>query len=146
MIAAGGTRRDTRSLREEAMVDHRAGTTRDVLGLDVVVGRTDSTAIVYVLGELDLATSRNLEGELLRLISGGWCRRLVLDLSRLTFVDSTGLRSLVTMRHRAQSSGISMSLSSPSEPVMRVLRVAKLDAVLHLLTETDPDEIASADI
>ncbi len=103
-------------------------------GLDLDVEYADeNTTLVKVTGELDLSTSDRIEAELLQLISERVGRRLVLDLSELTFLDSTGLRALWRTRQRAQVADAQLFLSGASEPVMRVLRVTKLDRVFRLI-------------
>ena len=93
----------------------------------------DETTLVRVIGELDLSTSSRIELDLLRLIHEGLGRRLFLDLSELTFLDSTGLRALWRTRQHAQAANAQLFISAASEPVMRVLQVTKLDRVFRLL-------------
>jgi len=108
-------------------------------GLEIDAIRTDDdTTTVRIRGELDLSTSNQLETDLLRLINERLGRRLVLDLSELTFLDSTGLRALWRTRQHAQEAGSRLFLKSASEPVMRILRTTKLDKVFSIVG-TDPD-------
>ena len=103
-------------------------------GLDLDVEYLDeNTTLVRVIGELDLSTSPRIETDLLRLIHEGLGRRLVLDLSELTFLDSTGLRALWRTRQHAQAAGAQLYISAASDSVMRVLKVTKLDRVFSLI-------------
>jgi anti-sigma B factor antagonist len=105
-------------------------------GLDLDVEYLDEdTTLVRVIGELDLSTSPRIETDLLRLIHEGLGRRLVLDLSQLTFLDSTGLRALWRTRQHAQTAGAQLYLSAASDSVMRVLKVTKLDRVFSLISD-----------
>jgi anti-sigma B factor antagonist len=107
--------------------------TDSFFGLDVSVEHADGgTALVHVSGELDLSTSAQLEDELEGVIRGA-SGTLILDLSGLAFLDSTGLRSLWRTRQAARSSGGRLVIRSPSEQVMRVLRVTKLDKVFQVI-------------
>ena len=125
-----------RAILGEATEGGRNVTESTYLGLDLDVEYTDDqTTLVRVIGELDLSTSTRLENDLLRLIHEGLRRRLVLDLSGLTFLDSTGLRSLWRTRQHAQMAGAQLYLSAASAPVMRVLKVTKLDRVFRLLSD-----------
>jgi anti-sigma B factor antagonist len=111
------------------------------LGLELDVEYVDdTTTLVRLIGELDLATSPRTETDLLRLIQEGLGRRLVLDLSQLTFLDSTGLRALWRTRQHAQLAGAQLYLSAASDPVMRVLKVTKLDRVFRLVSDESLDE------
>jgi anti-sigma B factor antagonist len=103
-------------------------------GLDLDVEYLDeNTTLVRVIGELDLSTSARIETDLLRLIHEGLGRRLVLDLSELTFLDSTGLRALWRTRQHALTAGAQLYISEASDSVMRVLKVTKLDRVFRLI-------------
>jgi anti-anti-sigma factor len=80
---------------------------------------------LWVAGELDRTTADRFDDAVQSVIVG--TGPLVLDLSRVRFLDSSGVRSLVklglSMRGRA------LVLREPSPPVMRVLRMTRLDEV-----------------
>jgi anti-anti-sigma factor len=57
---------------------------------------------------------------------------LHLDLSELTFVDSTGMKTLVSLHSRVESLGRRLVIVSPTRPVRRVLAVVGLDEVLDV--------------
>lgn len=57
---------------------------------------------------------------------------IVLDLSELTFVDSSGMRALVLLRRRVNERIGHVLLRKPQANVLRVLRVAGLDQVFHI--------------
>jgi anti-sigma B factor antagonist len=80
---------------------------------------------VLVEGELDVATAPDLYAELERLLALE-PRALAVDLSRLTFIDSTGISALHTIREHAQSCGVPFALQAPSSAVERVLEVTAL--------------------
>jgi anti-anti-sigma factor len=61
------------------------------------------------MGELDLATVPILHAELAALRNAGF-RRLILDLSRLEFVDSTGLRCILDYDGEARRDGFTIAL------------------------------------
>jgi anti-sigma B factor antagonist len=83
-------------------------------------------------GELDMSATLKLEPEVDRLLDGP-VRRLVIELSDLEFIDSTGFSLLVSLTERTQASGAELVLRRPSEPVARALRVTGLDEVLPLV-------------
>ena len=102
-------------------------------GLNISIDRIDPRTVrVRVGGELDLATSGLLERELDGLIASGDRTSIVLDLRGLSFMDSTGLRALWTARQHALSTGGTLVLDEPSDPVLRVLQMTKLDKVFHM--------------
>src|SRR4051794_26598860 len=88
------------------------------------------TAIVHVAGELDLASVPELEKVLHGLEHE--CVRIVLDLSHLGFIDSTGLRLAVIEHHRSMMDGFEFAIVGATGPVLEVLRLTGLDVTLPM--------------
>src|SRR3954451_16947535 len=107
--------------------------------LEVSAVVSDKTAIVHIAGELDLATAPELETVLHGLERQ--CARIVLDLSHLTFIDSTGLRLAVMEHHRATMDGFEFAIAGATGPVLDVLRLTGLDVALPMA----PDVAAIVD-
>ena len=84
---------------------------------------------VVLHGELDLATVEVLRAELAEL---AWRHRtVVLDLSELGFIDSTGLELLLAMKQDAERGGWRFSIRSHcSPPVRRAMELTALDGLL----------------
>jgi anti-anti-sigma factor len=108
---------------------------------DVTIEERGDTAHVTLLGELDISTATRLEDDLRRVEAGG-PSVLVLDLSRLDFMDSTGLRLLIGADARARKEGRRLVLIRGNEMIQRVLRVTRLDERLEILS--DPGALTSA--
>src|SRR3954454_16908623 len=68
------------------------------------VGMEDGASVVHVVGEMDIASAELLESTL-RSVAQRSRGRIVVDLSRVTFLDSAGLRSLVRARERMDACG-----------------------------------------
>jgi anti-sigma B factor antagonist len=97
--------------------------------LDVV--REGSSARIAPAGELDIATAPRLEQAIAEVI-GDDGADLVLDLRALTFMDSTGLRTLVQTHQRAQSEGFNLAIWRGPHQIDRLLAVSGLEDVLPL--------------
>jgi anti-anti-sigma factor len=89
---------------------------------------------VQVRGDLDLSTSPELGDALLRELTDG--KAVVLDLSEVTFIDSTGLNALFRALGACKSNGGALALS-PNLPaqVSRVFQISGLDALLPIASE-----------
>ena len=87
---------------------------------------------VVPVGELDLATAPELEAQLHELGRSGF-ERLVLDLRRLRFVDSAGVRVIVGADQHAGASGREFSIIGGSPAVQRALELCGL--LEHLRVE-----------
>jgi anti-sigma B factor antagonist len=84
-------------------------------------------AVVIPTGELDLATAPALDGALSRAFEA--YGRVVLDLRELEFIDSSGLRTLLTARKRADEAGASFSLVAGHRGLERTLEIAGVHKV-----------------
>ncbi len=90
----------------------------------------NGTFRIALAGELDLAGARQLEEPLAAAEREG-SARLVIDLERLAFIDSTGLRLLLQADARARERGCELVLR-PGEPsVQRVFEVTGALGVLR---------------
>lgn len=94
------------------------------------MGLTESEVILAVSGELDMSTIGTLAGQVdTQLRRPVEC--LTVDLSNLTFMDSTGLRLLIELNDRAQRERWRLNLVVPRhEAAARVLKITGADAAL----------------
>jgi anti-sigma B factor antagonist len=108
---------------------------------EVSVERRGGAVHVSIGGELDISTAQRLEDDLRR-IEADRPELIVLDLQRLSFMDSTGLRLLITADSRAREDGRRLAIVQGNEMVMRVMRLTRLDERLHIVE--DPGALAEA--
>jgi anti-sigma B factor antagonist len=108
---------------------------------DVTTHERGDAVHVALRGELDISTAPRLEDELRRIEAAGPAT-LVLDLSKLDFMDSTGLRLVLNADARARDAGRRFALVRGNEMVQRVLRITRLDERLEIVE--DPGALAGA--
>ncbi|MGH8894218.1 MAG: STAS domain-containing protein [Actinomycetes bacterium] len=99
------------------------------MDLDLSTRRLGEWAVVSVAGEVDLGTASQLAdhaSEALRDVSS----HVVLDLAGVSFMDSTGLKVLVSLHRQAEEAGGSFAVAGTTRPVRRVLSVTGLDQVI----------------
>jgi anti-sigma B factor antagonist len=91
--------------------------------------RSGAAHTICLFGELDLATTHRVEAELKR-VEATDARTIVLDLSDLTFINSTGVHLIVdaSLRSRADANG--PSLLRGSATVQRVLQICGAETSL----------------
>ena len=93
--------------------------------------RMDAKATVLALsGEVDLRHSPALRKALMELMLQR-CH-VVVDLSQVEYIDSSGIAGLVEAYQSARKNGTSFALAAISDPVRRVLQLARLDRVFTL--------------
>ena len=102
---------------------------------DVSVERVRATAVVRVIGELDIGTAPVL-ADVLRTLDRP-CSQVVLDVSGLTFIDSSGLAVVVSEHGRGASDGFDFVVAGATETVLEVLRLTGLDSRLPLAQDVE---------
>jgi len=90
------------------------------------VERSDGDIVVRVAGEIDLSRSPEFHQALVDFCSEK-PRRLILNMSGVEYIDSSGVGTLVEVFRRLKKDHRTMVLVSPSERVSGVLEITKLD-------------------
>ncbi len=82
--------------------------------------------------KLDSALSPKLKSELLTVHAEGY-ENLVLDLSEVKYVDSSGLSALLVGNREFNKNGGIFIISAPQEHVMKLIKISMLDKVFHIV-------------
>ena len=102
--------------------------------LEVVSAGAGEQVTVSLKGELDLSTVAKVEEELRR-VEASDATLLVLDLSGLTFLDSTGLRAVITADERARAQGRRFVIIKGPDAVQRVFAITRLEERLEMVDD-----------
>lgn len=102
--------------------------------LDLVPTRAGARLELAVSGELDLYTAPRLEEAVVVETSTG-ATEVVLELSGVTFVDSSGLSAIIKLHQRLEAEGASLALRTPSSFVVRLLDLTGVSGALTVLEE-----------
>jgi anti-anti-sigma factor len=93
--------------------------------------RAGGHVTVYVSGDLDAASSPAIEAETLRHVQPG-DERLWMDMSAVTFCDSSGLMVLLRLHRHAERTAGRFIVYNPSHQVRRVIDICGLNTVLAI--------------
>jgi anti-sigma B factor antagonist len=102
------------------------------------VRRKGTATIAVPFGEVDLQRSPALYRELLQLCDAR-PKKLVIDLREVTYMDSSGVSTLVEIFRRTKSFAGELVLLAPTARVRSMFEIAKLD---HFFTIVDGEEEA----
>ena len=94
----------------------------------------DGVAVFVLDGSLDAAAAPGIEGALMDAIDGG-ARRVLVDLSGVPFVDSSGLSVLIRAFEKTREHGGRLAVAGVRESVKPVLRLTRLDRVLEVMDD-----------
>jgi anti-anti-sigma factor len=100
-------------------------------GLSITIAALDDRVAVALAGEMDLANVDQFRDAL----TATWRtpnRDVAIDLSALTFIDSSGLRALVEFHRQAAEERRDYKLVGAAGSVRRTLEISGLDQVLVL--------------
>lgn len=106
--------------------------------LDLTTETNGTTVRLALQGELDIASAGAVEQELAR-IELDPPPTIVLDLSELAFMDSTGLRIIVAADARAREHGRKLVIVRGPDAVQRIFRMTRIDERLDIV-----DDLAAA--
>jgi len=99
------------------------------------VHQQDGVTVVAFEGEIDLEVSPRARDLLLDCVGRGHDLRV--DLAGVTYIDSSGVASLVEAFQSARRRGTTFALAGVSAPVRRVLELGRLDRVFTILDDGD---------
>jgi anti-anti-sigma factor len=102
--------------------------------LEVKTEERNGLVHVALMGELDLSTVAKVQEEL-RKVEATSPPTVVVDLSKLTFLDSTGLRCIVTADERARDEGRRVVIVRGPDPVQRVFAITRLEERLEMVDD-----------
>ncbi|PLV60172.1 STAS domain-containing protein [Thermotoga sp. KOL6] len=92
----------------------------------------DDKIVVRVYGEIDAYNSSELKEQLRNLVSSTEKKKIVLDLSSVSYMDSAGLGTLVVILKDAKINGKEFILSSLKESIMRIFKLTHLDKIFKI--------------
>lgn len=104
------------------------------LGLEVT--EHDGWSVLSVSGEVDVATAPRLRERLVTLVNDGRTR-IVVDLERVDFIDSTGLGVLVGALKRVRTNDGDLALVCTGSRVLKVFEITGLTKVFAIYGSVD---------
>lgn len=96
----------------------------------------DDLAVLHCEGRLNMVAAPALRASIEQSVADGQAR-VVVDLAKISFIDSSGLGSLIAGLKRARQAGGNLRIAAATEQVLMVLKLTNLDRVLrpHLSVE-----------
>jgi anti-sigma B factor antagonist len=104
--------------------------------MDISEERKADAVILVLSGKLDATTAKTFEDRILGVINSGTLR-LVVDLSQLDYVSSSGLRVLILAAKRLQTVDGKIVLCSMKDHVRQVFDLAGFSSMLSIYASRD---------
>jgi len=102
----------------------------------LTVNQDKDHTVLTAAGEIDLSTSATLDSAVVDALAESTLH-LTLDLSEVTFLDSSGLGVIVKALKRAKESDTTFDVVTGSERVLKVFKLTGLDAVIKIYPTLD---------
>lgn len=107
----------------------------------VTLERRDAVLIAGLTGEVDVTNAEGIQGEIEQAATGD-VTRLVIDLSRLQFLDSSGIRALIWLARQIEARGAAMRVFAPDgSPLWRILEITRMEEIIPV-TRTLEEAVA----
>jgi anti-sigma B factor antagonist len=103
--------------------------------VDLISGEGDSRVVVGLRGELDVAVAVRLVAELS--VVAARERDIIVDLTGLEFIDSSGLAAQVQVRKQVRHAGGDVLHAAPQRQVLRLLTLTRLIDVFSVHASVD---------
>jgi anti-sigma B factor antagonist len=97
---------------------------------------SDRLGLIELSGEVDLYTAPRFKDDLVALIETG-VDDIVIDLSQVTFIDSTALGVIISGVKRIRERDGRLAIVAGSRPVVRILDITGLNKVLTIFDTRD---------
>lgn len=99
------------------------------MSLELVMTQDGKSAVIHARGEIDAVTSPTLRAGIDRVARAGFTD-VIIDLTQVTFLDSTAIGVLVGRLKALRQLGGSLTVASPTPRVQRLFEVTAVDQLL----------------
>jgi len=100
--------------------------------MEIPVHRINDVCVATIpVEDLDAGNVTDFKRDMAGVVEG--CQKLVLDLSRLRFVDSSGLGAFISLLRKLNAKGGDLKLCGMSKPVRAVFELVRMHRVFEIL-------------
>lgn len=96
--------------------------------MDIKISEIDGVAVAIIEGEINISTSPQLKKDMERITNP----KVVINLEKVGYVDSSGLATLVEILKKARSRSGSLYLTHLSDKVRSLFEITKLDKLFGI--------------
>ena len=96
--------------------------------MELKIRNRDKSKIFQLVGSLDIYTASKIKKEITQIIENEECISVILDMSNVSHMDSSGIALLANIQKKMKSGGNKFGLLSPTNDIMAVLKLSSLDS------------------
>ncbi|NLM74953.1 MAG: STAS domain-containing protein [Clostridiaceae bacterium] len=98
--------------------------------MDIRFGKEGNTLIVYLDGEIDHHTSMMIRERIDSRFLMEPVKNILLDFSKVTFMDSAGIGLILGRKSKAASVGGDLKIRNPRPEIRKILKLSKIDSMI----------------
>jgi len=96
--------------------------------MHIKIEEKDNQSIIYLSGEIDLSNADSIKEQAIKLLERK--KDLILNLSGVTYIDSSGISILIESHKNAMQQGVKSILQDISKEALKVIMMARLEQIL----------------
>lgn len=101
----------------------------------ITVDKRENYISISIVGQFEYEVSEQFLEIVKNRIVIANTKAVVIDLSRVNYINSIGIGTIVTAFKLLKEKGKDMSLSNPQDNVMKVIKLTKINEIIPVLTE-----------
>jgi anti-anti-sigma factor len=94
------------------------------------ITKEDNLSTIFLDGEIDMDKTEEVKEVILPILDSG--KDVVLNLSNVQYMDSSGISVLIESHQKALEKGTKLVIKDVSKSVLKVIMMAKLEQILNL--------------
>lgn len=99
------------------------------------ISKKHNYSVIFLTGDVDMSSSSGARQQILELLTKN--ANVMVDLSKVSYIDSSGVASLVEGFQTAKAQNLEFSLIGVSEAAMMVFKLARLDKVFPIFDNAE---------
>ena len=112
------------------------------MALNITSGEVNGVDVVWLDGRIVLGEETIVLREKVKRLLGEGKKKLVLDLKKVTFIDSSGLGALVAAHMSAKSTGATLRLCNLGSGASELLQLTRLVTIFEV-SKSEADAVSS---
>lgn len=100
--------------------------------MELTIDKLPAALVLRVAGEITIDNAQDLKEQAKSILDDMDQPLLIMDMERITFIDSSGIGFLIVLKARCEDKGKSLVLLRPSQQAAKILRLVQLDALFRI--------------
>lgn len=103
------------------------------MNFTIDIQTVEGMPVLYLQGEVDAFTAPKLQEKLIPLVSDVEIVKVTVDLSNVSYMDSTGIGTFIGALKAAQKSGCQLYIQNPTSRVQRLFAITGLQQIIQMI-------------